>query len=67
MKQVDNIAGFLFTLSIFNVDLDNRKRDNTDVIYPEIGYSHLGRVIDNLELPEKKSKGSRMPFCWSDP
>jgi len=34
--------------------------DHIEVIYPEIGYFVLARVIDNLRSPEKTTKGSRM-------
>ncbi|UJR15901.1 hypothetical protein I4U23_002824 [Adineta vaga] len=38
-----------------------------DILYPEIGYYQLGTVIDNLKLPEKKTKGSRMvPYMLGD-
>jgi hypothetical protein len=29
-------------------------------MYPEIGYFELGKVIDDLNLPKKATKGSRM-------
>jgi hypothetical protein len=35
--------------------------DNIEVIYPEIGYFELGKVIDDLNIRQKKpTKGSRM-------
>ncbi len=55
MKQVkrnDQIEIVLLSASL--------AEDNIDVIYPEIGYFELGKVIDNLNILKKPTKGSRM-------
>jgi len=40
--------------------LDDEKKVDNEVIYPEIGYFEMARAIDNLKFQRKTTKGSRM-------
>jgi len=48
----------------WSIDLDDEKRIENEVIYPEIGYFELARAIDNLKAQYKTTKGSRMSDVW---
>lgn len=62
MKLVRDCLVLSLGTDALNVDLDDddEKREESDVFYPEVEYFEIGRVIDNLKLPEKTTKGSRM-------
>lgn len=49
-----------YSLQTSSIDLDDDRRVDNEVIYPEIGYFELARAIPSVKSQQKTTKGSRM-------